>query len=91
MTDNIIDEISAEEYEKRNQEYEDGMDKAYRQAGRDIKIGIKEELIKKCEACISTMILLKYIGPDEIVTVDSINRKIISLKLDINTLTKEEN
>ena len=80
MSDHI-EQVSPEEYEKRNQEYEDGMNKAYRRAGRDIKIGIKEELIKKCEECVSTMILLKYIGPDEIVTIDTVNRKIRSLKI----------
>jgi len=86
MSDDTLEQVSAEEYEKRNQEYEDGMNKAYRRAARDIKIAIKEELIKKCEECVSTMILLKYICADEIVTIDTVNRKIRSLKIDINDL-----
>lgn len=59
MSEDIVEEMS-----------EKTLEGAYRQAGRDFKIGIKELLIERCEECISTMIFLQFVIPEKIVTVD---------------------
>ena len=60
----------------------------YDRVGRNIKIGIIEQLIEDCEKYMATMILLQNICVEGTVTVHSVKRKIIDLKSDLNTLIR---
>lgn len=88
MSEHIVDEISAEDRERRNQEYEDSINKAYENVGTDIKIGVAQKMISDCEECIGYLELFKFVFSDKPITVELLQERIKILKHSIYSLTK---